>query len=150
MKALSIKQPWAWLICAGIKDIENRDWFIGRKPALGGYFKDRVIELPQRIYVHAGKIPEKYSEELIKYLCARGLSVIQTLMLYSGQIARGAIIGEVTITECVTKSDSRWFVGKYGFVLKDPMLYDKPIPYRGQLGFFKVSLPQPLSEQGVK
>jgi hypothetical protein len=26
MKALSIKQPWAWLIVNGHKDIENRDW----------------------------------------------------------------------------------------------------------------------------
>ena len=26
MKALSIKQPWAWLIVNGYKDIENRTW----------------------------------------------------------------------------------------------------------------------------
>jgi len=26
MKALSIRQPWAWLIIAGHKDIENRSW----------------------------------------------------------------------------------------------------------------------------
>jgi hypothetical protein len=26
MKALSIRQPWAWLIVNGYKDIENRSW----------------------------------------------------------------------------------------------------------------------------
>lgn len=26
MKALSVRQPWAWLIVNGYKDIENRDW----------------------------------------------------------------------------------------------------------------------------
>ncbi|AWI90326.1 hypothetical protein C0214_19955 [Methylobacterium sp. DM1] len=26
VKALSIMQPWAWLIVNGHKDIENRDW----------------------------------------------------------------------------------------------------------------------------
>lgn len=26
MKALSIRQPWAWLIVNGFKDIENRSW----------------------------------------------------------------------------------------------------------------------------
>ena len=26
MKALSVRQPWAWLIVKGYKDIENRDW----------------------------------------------------------------------------------------------------------------------------
>ena len=27
MKALTIKQPWAWAILHGGKDIENRNWF---------------------------------------------------------------------------------------------------------------------------
>jgi len=26
LKCLSIQQPWAWLVCSGDKDIENRDW----------------------------------------------------------------------------------------------------------------------------
>jgi hypothetical protein len=26
MKELSIRQPWAWLIIAGHKDVENRSW----------------------------------------------------------------------------------------------------------------------------
>jgi len=30
-----------------------------------------------------------------------------------------------------------WFVGKYGFVRENPEVYEKPIPCRGQLGFFR-------------
>ena len=26
MIAISVKQPWAYLLCAGAKDIENRTW----------------------------------------------------------------------------------------------------------------------------
>jgi ASCH domain-containing protein len=26
MKALSVRQPWAWLIVNGYKEVENRDW----------------------------------------------------------------------------------------------------------------------------
>ena len=26
MKTLSVKQPWSTLICAGVKDVENRTW----------------------------------------------------------------------------------------------------------------------------
>jgi len=26
MKVLSVKQPWAYLICSGQKDVENRNW----------------------------------------------------------------------------------------------------------------------------
>lgn len=29
MKALSILQPWAWLIVEGYKDVENRTWKTG-------------------------------------------------------------------------------------------------------------------------
>lgn len=35
MKALSVRQPYAWLIVNGIKDIENRTWRTGyRGPVL--------------------------------------------------------------------------------------------------------------------
>ena len=26
IKCLSIRQPWAWLVCVGAKNIENRTW----------------------------------------------------------------------------------------------------------------------------
>jgi len=55
----------------------------------------------------------------------------------SKNIERGGIIGSVEIVDCVTESNSRWFMGRYGFVLRDP----KPlpfIPWKGQLGFFDV------------
>lgn len=146
MKVLSIKQPWAWLICAGYKDIENRDWRIGRKPALGGLFQNRGLELPSRIYVHAGKQFDKDGYgSLFDVKTKIHPQIIKTLedhVLVQGTLyGCGAIIGEVDIVDCVEKSESPWFVGKYGFVLANPVLYDKPIPYRGQLGFFEVKLP---------
>jgi hypothetical protein len=125
--ALSIKQPWAWLICKGFKDIENRDWHI---------FK----VMPLRIYVHAGLKADLY-EGLTEWIRERISAAVWENEFQGKTWAKlctfGAIIGEVTITTCVTKSTSPWFVGKYGFTLADPVLYDKPIPYKGQLGFFK-------------
>ena len=32
MKELSVQQPWASLICAGIKDVENRSWKAAKVP----------------------------------------------------------------------------------------------------------------------
>jgi len=146
MKALSIKQPWAWLICAGmpltekvdlgkgmltvklsgkvvIKDIENRSW------SIPSWFK-----LPQRIYVHA---PKKRDEEAMKWLFNKGFAGMMVLALYTVGVPTGAIIGEVDIVDCVTASDSPWFVGPYGFVLANPELYDKLMPCKGKLGFFE-------------
>lgn len=52
---------------------------------------------------------------------------------------RGGIVGMARIVDCVTKMDSRWFFGKYGFVLRDAFPLDL-IPCKGALGFF---LPPP-------
>lgn len=132
MKALSIKQPWAWLICAGYKDIENRGWKIGGKPVQGSRWVNFSLELPMRIYVHAGKEPD------IICLITSGETYGNLINFPSEKLPLGAIIGEVTITDCVKESASPWFIGPYGFELSNPVLYNKPIPYRGQLGFWEV------------
>ena len=143
MKALSIKQPWAWLICAGYKDIENRNWKIGRNPRHGQYSSRDIanftINMPERIYVHASKHHDT-SDGLLDYIYRIFDADIPHGMFELIPEMYGAIIGEVDIIDCVTESKSPWFVGKYGFVLANPKLYDKPLPYRGQLGFFTPEL----------
>ena len=50
----------------------------------------------------------------------------------------GSLLGIVSIADCVTESDSKWFFGPYGFVLRDAKWLKNPIPRRGQLGIFDV------------
>lgn len=57
---------------------------------------------------------------------------------------RGGVVGMARIVDCVQSMESRWFFGKYGFVLRDA--FPLPlIPCRGQLGFFKPP-PEVISE----
>ncbi len=122
-EALSIKQPWAWLICKGYKDIENRDW--------STLFKGRI-------YVHAGQSRSAMTNSNVKYILER-LSKNQTadfLMAYRN-MTFGAIIGEVDITDCVANSRSPWFTGKYGFTVANSVLYDNHIACKGKLRLFK-------------
>ncbi len=49
----------------------------------------------------------------------------------------GGIVGVVEIVDCVTAMDSRWFFGRYGFVLRNPRPIEL-IPCKGALGFFNV------------
>lgn len=124
MKALSIQQPWAELIVSGIKDIENRDW----KTNFRGEF-----------YVHASK---KFDRESFKYLSIYGNH-------FEGMTEKdfllGGIVGKSKIIDCVTAYNSGWFIGEYGFVLRDSSRIEF-IPYKGQLGFFEVN----QFDQGVK
>ena len=132
MKALSIKQPHAWLICKGYKDVENRNWKTG---------------FHGRVYIHAGKkIDISGYNALVYYSKPLGDKRDLLMSAYSsGWLTIGAIIGEADIIDCKFRYEeendnlySAWHeVGQYGFVLANPVLYDKPIPCRGQLGFFE-------------
>jgi len=137
MKALSIKQPWAWLICKGFKTIENRDW---------------TTAFRGRFYVHAGKVSEATNKEvlgaILKALSNRQASEFMLALGHRkypefpapDNLILGAIIGEVDIVGCVTESASLWFVGPIGFILANPVLYEQPIPCRGKLEFFEPDL----------
>ena len=121
MIALSIRQPWAWLIVNGFKDIENRDWSTGRRG---------------RFLVHAGKgmTRDEYDGclDTIDYTGRTDIA----LPAFDA-LERGGIVGSAVLLDCVSKSESKWFFGRYGFVLAE----GKPLPFvplKGQLGFFKV------------
>jgi hypothetical protein len=65
----------------------------------------------------------------------------------------GHIVGQVDIVNCVTESDSTWFQGKYGFVLRNPVAFDKPWPCKGALGLFNENAPgdaQDVTTEGNK
>ncbi|MBO4965935.1 MAG: ASCH domain-containing protein [Muribaculaceae bacterium] len=122
MKALTIKQPWADLIIAGVKDIENRRW----KTSYRG-----------RVLIHTSKSP-----------CSRGdldayplsaLSENINLDKYApGRFTNGAIIGSVDIVDCVMNHPSEWAEkGVYNWVLANPKKYDSPIcNVKGMLGLW--------------
>jgi hypothetical protein len=124
MKALSVRQPWAWLIVNAEtypdpKRVENRGW---------------PTKIRAQILIHAGK-----SFDMDGYN-----SVIQqrpdlaNIMPVPGNYQLGGIVGTTEIVGCVTKSPSAWFFGFYGFELANA----KPVPFvplRGMLGFFEVS-----------
>lgn len=122
--ALSIRQPWAWLILHAGKDIENRDW---------------PTKFRGRIFVHASKGMTR-DEWGSAWTFAHGTGANPKALeagLTFDNIERGGIVGSVEIVDCVSESPSRWFMGRYGFVLRNP----QPLPFRplkGSLGFFKV------------
>lgn len=119
MKALSVRQPWAWLIVNGHKDIENRSWptkVLGTVlvHASKGMTRDEYEAAEQTIGMHGMDIPLPAIEDL----------------------ERGGIVGTVDIVGCTPLSTSPWFFGPYGFKLANA----KPVPFvplLGKLGFFE-------------
>lgn len=98
--AISIQQPWAWLIVNGFKDIENRDW---------------PTKFRGRILIHAGK---KIDHDAYQFL-EEGFPMLHVPSKDTIACLTGGIVGEARIVDCVQESDSPWFFGKFGFVLED-------------------------------
>ena len=126
MKALSIRQPWAWLILNAGKDIENRSW---------------ATKVRGRILIHASQGMTRAEWENAVYdvhaVCGVPVETLANGCEFD-QLQRGGIVGTVEIVDCVKGKHSFWHVdGQWGFVLRDP----QPLPFRplkGQLGFFEV------------
>jgi hypothetical protein len=116
---LSVRQPWAWLIVNGYKDVENRTW---------------PTKVRGRILIHASKtMTDDDYRDCCLFIMERGISDV--LIMKPEYLKRGGIIGETTITDCVSSHQSKWFEGPYGFTLEN----SKPLPFyqcQGKLGFF--------------
>jgi len=126
---LSVRQPWAWLIVNGWKNIENRDRrFSHRGPML--------IHAAQRM------TPEDYEA------CRIFVDGIHEDLAIPTQedLPRGGIVGEVVVLDCVDHHPSEWFTGRYGLVL-DEACRCELIPWRGMPGLFEVPI-EPLPDGG--
>ena len=119
-KALSIRQPWAWLIVNGHKDIENRDWRTNyRGPVL----------------IHAGKKADPVALSRLAEARHPVTGLQLPLPDYPVELPLGGIVGVAEIVDCVEVSASPWFVGRFGFVIRNA----RPLPFltmHGMLGFF--------------
>ncbi|BBL75475.1 DUF488 family protein [Methylomagnum ishizawai] len=119
-KCLSIRQPWAWAILHGGKDIENRSWKTDyRGPVL----------------IHAAKTltQAEYTGACLDI----GIMAPRLDVPRHEDLERGGIVGAARIVDCVDRSESPWFGGGFGFVLADP----RPLPFlplTGRLGLFEV------------
>ena len=114
MKALSVKQPWAWAIVAGYKDVDNRS---RRTNFRGG------------LLVHAGA-----------ELDPLGFQFLWEMGLYKAlpeDLPRGGLVGIVEVVDCTKKYDSEWaFPGQWHWVLDRPQEFRNPLPCPGRLGMF--------------
>jgi hypothetical protein len=127
---LSIRQPWAWLIVNGWKNIENREWPTRQRGP---------------IYVHASQTMTRGDYESCRIFVEGIHADLWSKIPPANKLERGGIVGQTTILSCVTQHPSEWFCGRFGFVLDD----SKPLPFvacPGQLRFF----PAPEECQSVE
>jgi len=137
MKALTVKQPWAWAIIHGGKDVENRS---------------RPTKHRGQLYIHAGVAESKE---------ARAWPAIRAAFTHHGitlddpmvGMPRGHVIGTVDVIDCHHADDclekhynyidghwtepcSEWSMpDQYHWVLANPQPVT-PFPMQGKLGIW--------------
>ena len=124
-RAIAIRQPYAWAIIHGGKDVENRNQRAAFqfKPAIG-----------ERVLIHASKrmTAAEYAVA-VAFMAKLGVRHPQREGLQFG-----GVIGSVFVRDIVSRSDSPWFrKGATALVFTDAR--PKPfMPVCGQSGLFWV------------
>lgn len=133
LKALTLRQPWAWTVFNTTKDIENRNWPARVRGTIAIHAAD---DQPAGVY-------ERSKKYIRKVLQSRGHFGVR--IPGEDKLPMGAIIGLVDIVDCVADSNSVWWEGPLGFKLVNPRRLPKPIACKGKRRFFAV--PKDVEEQ---
>ncbi len=111
MKALTIRQPWASLIMAGIKDVENRGWSTGYRGELA---------------IYAGRAVDRSALAAHAHLLS--------LEAPGDVLPAGGVLGTVQLLDVVTDHQSPWAeAGSWNWILSDPEPFTAPVPAVGRL-----------------
>lgn len=130
MKMLSIRQPWASLICAGIKDVEVRTW----KPKHRG-----------KLLIHASsaKCPKNFFYQLPAEMQITVLNEEFYGNFDKEALPTSSILGYVDLVDCVEgEYDSIWSdPGCVNILLENVHMFDEPITgVNGKLNIFEYDM----------
>jgi hypothetical protein len=130
MRALSLTQPWAWLVVHGGKDIENRRW----NTRLRGQF-----------LIHASKSikEDDYESAFEAAMLVGGLDLADSIP-NPDRLERGGIVGVAELVGVVHPYEEAMFIKRrvpwhladqFGFRLRNvhPLPF---LPCKGALGFW--------------
>ena len=150
MKALTVRQPWAWLIIHAGKRVENRTWCPPRHM------------LGQRIAIHASKRVDLHDcAETFAELRAQDMldDVAEKVTLRMLQDGSGSVLGVATLLGWLDArqdlasaasveqgaeahhvydlDEDPWWIGPVGWLLRDVRAIE-PVPCKGALGLWEL------------
>ena len=123
MKCLSIRQPWAGLIVAGVKKVELRSWRTDHRG---------------RLLVHASTQRDSIAPQWQN---------VKSQVAASLLLPTGCVIGDVEVVEC--RPATEWdedaafspVTGRmFAWVLANPRVLHPPVAARGRLRLFDVAI----------
>jgi hypothetical protein len=121
VKALSVRQPWAWAIIHAGKDVENRSWFTRHRG-------------PLAIHASQGCTRGQYQAASAEIERISGLKVPPL-----EELPRGAVVGTVDVVDCHgDETDNEWAMEDCAWLFLASPKACEPMPMKGRLGIFEV------------
>ena len=149
LRAATLTQPWAGLVAAGIKLVENRGKPIMPKTIVGhriAIHASREIDKPT--YARIAELAPELADRALPWF---GLSKITGAILATAVVAkiydggwdaesimqcRGELAEGLEL--CTGRADQvRWFFGPVAYALRDVRLLAEPVPCKGALGLWR-------------
>lgn len=133
MKALSLWQPWASLMAAGLKTIETRHWPTGYRGPLAIHAAKRRMSVEERELVQDWR-----NARLLQWDWP------------PADLPYGAIIAVVELVDCISSSKAliglpaveiafgNYSLGCWAWITRNLRAINPPILYRGQQGLFEI------------
>lgn len=130
--ALTLWQPWAWLIVDGLKEFETRGWATKHRGPLAIHAALRKVQ------------PSDINSTIAAALASRGRGI--------NQLARGCVVCVVDLVDCIPASDIMdklserekavgWYApGRYAWKLANMRKFPA-IPAKGMQGMWRWTVP---------
>jgi hypothetical protein len=145
MRALTLTQPWAGLVASGIKLVENRPRRMIKSDDFG-----------KRFAIHASREIDDPTYDRIKSIDPTLFTAAGYARWYSLSRITSAVIAVATLDRMIEvgpaspdfgdpnsqailslpEDQRRWFFGPIGYVLRDVIALETPVPCRGFQGFW--------------
>jgi len=159
LRAVTLRHPWPWMVCHG-KDIENRDWAppgeaIGKPLAIHAGAIPAFVT-PKGKRSAAGEAWVREFQDALRWILGRGIALPETPPSAEILSTASSIVAVVTLAGWINTEDesaglsaaerdaayaSPWFVGTFGWVLRDLVTLPEPVPCRGAQGLWTVRDP---------
>ena len=148
MKALTLNQPYATLIAAGIKSIETRSWAPARKHIGTRIAIHAGKTLAKSFHVSTGKIAANYHWPRGRVIATAKLAAVEKVVAGPGYWV--SVNGMLTLA---VRTDGHrpagmsplvsvdphgdFSIGRYRWFLEDIEALDPPVPAKGMLGLWE-------------
>lgn len=138
MRCISIRQPWAWLICQGVKNVENRTW---KSPYRG----ELAIHASQKFDWGFFDLESPFFDRAMVQVCEH-FGIGSHERITAAQHEFSAVVGSVELVDIIAadnnKPVSSWCVdGGYWWLLANPKNAIKPFPCKGKLNIWNIDIP---------